>query len=50
MSPVRVPLMMPETGVMLIDVSRHSPLRIAEMDAPLPRCATISLYGTFGCS
>ena len=26
------------------------PPRIAEIDAPLPRCATISFSGTFGCS
>ena len=37
MSPVRVPLMMPPVGVRPIEVSRHWPLRMAEMDAPLPR-------------
>ena len=50
MSPVRVPLMMPPVGVRPIDVSRHLPLRIAVMEAPLPRCATISFSGTLGCN
>ena len=50
MSPVRLPLMMPPVGVSPIDVSRHLPPRIAEIDAPLPRCATISFSGTFGCN
>jgi hypothetical protein len=50
MSPVRVPLMMPPVGVRPIEVSRQTPLRMAEIDAPLPRCAAISFSGTFGCS
>ncbi len=50
MSPVRVPLMMPPDGVRPIEVSRHWPLRIAEIDAPFPRCATISFSGTLGCN
>ena len=37
MSPVRVPLMMPPVGVRPIEVSRHLPSRMAEMEAPLPR-------------
>ena len=50
MSPVRVPLMMPPVGVSPMDVSMHLPFRIAEMEAPLPRCATISFFGTSGCN
>ena len=48
MSPVREPLMMPPVGVKPIDVSRHWPLRIALMEAPLPRWATMSFSGTLG--
>ncbi len=50
MSPVRVPLMMPPVGVRPIEVSRHLPLRMAEMEAPLPRWATMSFSGTLGCN
>ena len=48
MSPVREPLMMPPVGVSAIEVSMHWPFRIAEIDAPFPRCATISLLGHVG--
>ena len=37
MSPVRDPEMMPEVGVSDMEVSRHLPSLMAEMDAPLPR-------------
>ncbi len=50
MSPVRVPLIRPPVGVNPMDVETHLPFRIADIEEPLPRCATIKRSGTFGCN
>ena len=39
-SPLRVPIIKPSSGVIPIEVSTLWPLRTAQIDAPLPRCAT----------
>ena len=41
MSPERVPMTRPSSGVRPIEVSTDSPPSIAVIDAPLPRCSTI---------
>ena len=41
MSPLRVPITRPSSGVRPIEVSTATPPRIADADAPLPRCRTI---------
>lgn len=43
MSPERVPITRPSSGVKPIDVSRHLPSLTAEMDEPLPRWHTMIL-------
>ena len=41
MSPERVPMTSPSSGVRPIEVSTERPPRSAQTDAPLPRCSTI---------
>ena len=41
MSPVRVPITRPSSGVSPMEVSTGSPPRTAEAEAPLPRWSTI---------
>ena len=41
MSPLRVPMTSPSSGVSPIDVSTARPPATAEAEAPLPRCRTI---------
>ena len=43
MSPDRVPITSPSSGVSPMEVSIACPPRIADADAPLPRCSTIWL-------
>ena len=40
-SPERVPITSPSSGVSPIDVSTHLPFNTALTEAPFPRCATI---------
>ncbi|SHX39986.1 Uncharacterised protein [Mycobacteroides abscessus subsp. abscessus] len=46
-SPVRVPITNPSSGVRPIEVSTARPRRIADADAPLPRCSTIWLMSAY---
>lgn len=50
MSPDRVPITNPSIGVNPIEVSTGRPPRIADADAPLPRCSTIWLNEVSGTS
>ena len=43
MSPVRVPIIRPASGVRPMDVSTARPPRTAAAEAPLPRCRVIWL-------
>ncbi|PQM44325.1 hypothetical protein C1Y40_05518 [Mycobacterium talmoniae] len=41
MSPLRVPITSPSSGVRPIEVSTATPPRTADADAPLPKCSTM---------
>ena len=43
MSPERVPITSPSSGVRPIEVSTQAPFNTAEIDAPFPKCATMIL-------
>ena len=47
-SPVRVPIMTPPSGVNPIDVSTETPLSTAVIEAPLPIWQVISLSSSIG--
>ena len=46
MSPDRVPITSPSSGVNPIDVSTELPPSIAQADAPLPRCSVMILVSS----
>ena len=48
MDPERVAPGRPETGVSPMEVSRDLPLRIAQTEAPEPRCKTIRFVSEMG--
>ena len=48
MSPLRVPITRPSSGVKPMDVSMLSPPWMAVSETPLPKCATTALNSASG--